>query len=101
MARYWFVLGIWWRQRQGKPTNDLHSSVHRRVFAGFQMGFMSAVLWPIMLPTVSMIAGTLFGIPTMPRLMSLVIVFSIGFDIASQGINWGHGSKMKFSTFTI
>ncbi len=189
-ARYWFVLGIWWRQRQGKPINELHPSVHRRVFAGFQMGFMSAVLWPIMPPAAAMIAGTLFGIPTilgfardwlvvsdhldpthptykkiqgwlvwlmrrwlppilrmvlpiciglmfgrlqnwirplpwqmlleswgvpiavglttylgvsawvalgmmmagvMPRLMSLVIVFPIGFDIASQGIGWATG----------
>lgn len=63
-ARYAFLLGIWWRERQGKPVHALHPSVHRRLFAGFQMGFMSAVLWPIIPSEATTIAGTLFAIPT-------------------------------------
>ena len=47
IARPWFILGVWWRTRQGKPVHQMVPSVHRRIFAGFQMGFMSAVLWPI------------------------------------------------------
>ncbi|MCA9930299.1 MAG: CDP-alcohol phosphatidyltransferase family protein, partial [Anaerolineales bacterium] len=64
LARYLFVLGIWWRQRRGLPIYDLQPSVHRRIFAGFQMGFMSAVLWPILPPDGATIAGTLFAVPT-------------------------------------
>ncbi len=64
LARYLFVFGLWWRQRRGLPNRDLPHSVHRRVFAGFQMGFMSSVLWPIMPPEFATIAGTTFAIPT-------------------------------------
>ncbi|MBK8904260.1 MAG: CDP-alcohol phosphatidyltransferase family protein [Anaerolineaceae bacterium] len=64
LARYLFILGLWWRARRGLPNLDLPPSVHRRVFAGFQMGFMSAVLWPIMPPEFATIAGTTFAIPT-------------------------------------
>ena len=63
-ARYFFLFGMWWRQRFGKPLYELHESVHRRLFAGFQMGFMSAVLWPIIPAEATTIAGTLFAIPT-------------------------------------
>ena len=64
LARYLFVFGLWWRARRGLPNLDLPPSVHRRVFAGFQMGFMSAVLWPIVPPAFATIAGTTFAIPT-------------------------------------
>ena len=64
LARYLFVFGLWLRARRGLPSHDLPHSVHRRVFAGFQMGFMSFVLWPIMPPEYANIAGTTFAIPT-------------------------------------
>jgi CDP-diacylglycerol--glycerol-3-phosphate 3-phosphatidyltransferase len=64
VARHWFVLGMWWRQQRGKPNHDMVASVHRRLFAGFQMGFMSAVLWPIIPPDMTRIAGTIFGLAT-------------------------------------
>ena len=64
IARPWFILGIWWRQRQGKPVHEMVPSIHRRIFAGFQMGFMSAILWPIIPSPMTMIAGTIFGLAT-------------------------------------
>jgi len=64
LARYLFVFGLWWRKRRRMPVYELQPSVHRRIFAGFQMGFMSAVLWPILPADGSTIAGTLFAIPT-------------------------------------
>jgi len=63
-ARYLFILGIWWRQRLGKLVYDLPPSVHRRVFAGFQMGFMSAVLWPIVPAAMATVAGTVLATAT-------------------------------------
>ena len=64
LARYLFVFGLWWREKRGLMNRPLPPSVHRRVFAGFQMGFMSSVLWPIMPPAFATIAGTIFAIPT-------------------------------------
>ena len=64
LARYLFVFGLWWREKRGLPNRDLPHSVHRRVFAGFQMGFMSSVLWPIMPSEFATIAGTAFALPT-------------------------------------
>lgn len=64
LARYLFVLGLWWREKRGLPVYAMTPSVHRRIFAGFQMGFMSAVLWPIMPPAGATIAGTIFATAT-------------------------------------
>ncbi len=64
LARYLFVAGLWLRRRWGSPVYDIPPSVHRRIFAGFQMGFMSAVLWPIIPPAGAAIAGTIFAAAT-------------------------------------
>ncbi|MBK7917566.1 MAG: CDP-alcohol phosphatidyltransferase family protein [Chloroflexi bacterium] len=64
LARYLFVFGLWLRARRGLPIDDMPPSVHRRIFAGFQMGFLSAVLWPIVPPAGATIAGTVFGAAT-------------------------------------
>lgn len=64
LARYLFLAGIWIRERRGLPVRNTTPSVHRRVFAGFQMGFLSAVLWPILPRPMAVIAGTIFGAAT-------------------------------------
>ena len=64
LARYLFVFGLWLRRKRGRPTHEMPPSVHRRLFAGFQMGFMSAVLWPIMPPAGATVAGTIFAAAT-------------------------------------
>lgn len=64
IARPWFIFGLWRRAQQGKPIFEMVPSIHRRIFAGFQMGFMSAVLWPIIPPSMTYIAGTIFGLAT-------------------------------------
>jgi CDP-diacylglycerol--glycerol-3-phosphate 3-phosphatidyltransferase len=64
LARYLFVLGLWWREKRNLPVHEITPSVHRRIFAGFQMGFMSAVLWPIIPPAGATIAGTIFAAAT-------------------------------------
>lgn len=61
LARYLFVAGLWWRAQRGLPNRALPPSVHRRIFAGFLMGFMSVVLWPIVPPAAATIAGTIFA----------------------------------------
>lgn len=64
LARYLFIFGIWWRRRLGRPIYEMTPSAHRRVFAGFQMGFLSVVLWPILPRPMAVIPGTLFAAAT-------------------------------------
>lgn len=61
VSRFWFIGGLWWRQRRGKPVVEMPPSVHRRIIAGFQMGFMSAALWPILPAAGVKVAATVFG----------------------------------------
>ena len=63
-ARYFFVFGLWLRKRQNLPEHPMIFSWHRRIFAGFQMGFMSVVLWPIVPAIGATIAGTMFALAT-------------------------------------
>lgn len=64
LARYLFLFGLWLRRRLGRLVHPTPSSAHRRVFAGFQMGFLSVVLWPILPRPMAVIAGTLFAAAT-------------------------------------
>jgi CDP-diacylglycerol--glycerol-3-phosphate 3-phosphatidyltransferase len=64
LARYFFVAGLWLRHRFNLPTYPMPHSWHRRIFAGFQMGFMSVVLWPIVPAAGATIAGTMFALAT-------------------------------------
>lgn len=80
LARYAFLAGLWWRQQRGRPVYDLPLSVHRRIFAGFQMGFMSVVLWPVVPASMATIAGTIFGAFTLAG-------FTRDWLVVSGGIN--------------
>lgn len=64
-ARYLFVLGLWWRTRCGRPVNNLPSSQYRRLVAGFQMGFLTVALCPIVAPAAVKLASIVFAIPTL------------------------------------
>lgn len=64
LARYLFVFGLWLRRKLDRPIYDMSPSAHRRVFAGFQMAFLSVVLWPILPRPMAVIAGTLFAAAT-------------------------------------
>lgn len=63
LARYLFVIGLWWRSRRGRPIYDLTPSNTRRLAAGFQMGFFCVALWPVLGPPATTIAGVLFVAP--------------------------------------
>jgi CDP-diacylglycerol---glycerol-3-phosphate 3-phosphatidyltransferase len=64
LARYLFLFGLWLRHRLNRPIFDMTPSIHRRIFAGFQMGFLSVVLWPILPQPMAVIPGTLFAAAT-------------------------------------
>ena len=61
LARYVFVLGLAWRRRHGKPVISLDPNPLRRVFAGVQMAYLSAALWPIIPAELSLFVAPVFG----------------------------------------
>ncbi|MBC8335338.1 MAG: CDP-alcohol phosphatidyltransferase family protein [Anaerolineales bacterium] len=63
LARYFFLAGLWIRERQGKENLELPHSFRRRIFAGVQMGLITAMLVPLFAPPATTIAATLFMIP--------------------------------------
>jgi CDP-diacylglycerol--glycerol-3-phosphate 3-phosphatidyltransferase len=62
-ARYLFLFGTWIRRRLGRPVYPLSASRSRRPIAGLTMGFMTAMLWPIVKPPASIIAGLIVILP--------------------------------------
>lgn len=62
-ARYLYVLGVRLREQRGLPVHDLPPSDLRRPLAGLQMGFISAVLWPVLGQPEAHLAATLVMLP--------------------------------------
>jgi CDP-diacylglycerol--glycerol-3-phosphate 3-phosphatidyltransferase len=62
-ARYVFVAAAALRRRRGRPVGELPPSYLRRRLAGFQMGVLAVVLWPIASPPITIIGEGLIGIP--------------------------------------
>ncbi|MBT3315018.1 MAG: CDP-alcohol phosphatidyltransferase family protein [Anaerolineae bacterium] len=63
LARYFFIFGLWLREKQGKQNFEMPFSYRRRIFAGVQMGFIVSMLAPLFSPPATTIAATLFMIP--------------------------------------
>ena len=61
--RYIYVLTLWLHRRAGKQVHALPSSNNRRLIAGLQLGFLCAVLWPIVPAPGARIAAWVFGLP--------------------------------------
>jgi CDP-diacylglycerol--glycerol-3-phosphate 3-phosphatidyltransferase len=62
-ARYVFVAAVALRRRRGRPAFELPPSYLRRRLAGFQMGVLAVLLWPIATPPTTIIGEGLIGIP--------------------------------------
>ena len=62
-VRYLYLFGIWLRKRRGQPVYDLRPNVSRRGMAGLQMGFTTAMLFPIFSPPGTTYTATLFMLP--------------------------------------
>ena len=63
LARQLFIFGIWLRKRWGLPVYAMTESDNRRMIAGFQMGFMAVILWPILTSPTTTLISILFAIP--------------------------------------
>jgi len=63
LAYYFFILGIWMRQRRALPVVELQSRPYARIIAGFQMGLVGVALLPIFNPAFTRIAGLIVMMP--------------------------------------
>jgi CDP-diacylglycerol--glycerol-3-phosphate 3-phosphatidyltransferase len=68
-AYYLFHFGLWNRRRRGLPIylHRLKPNPHTRMYAGYQMGLVATVLFPVLQPPGTTIAATLFMIPPLAR----------------------------------
>jgi CDP-diacylglycerol--glycerol-3-phosphate 3-phosphatidyltransferase len=63
LARYLFVAAAALRRRRALPVLELPPSYLRRRLAGFQMGVLAVVLWPLAAPPATTLAEGLVAIP--------------------------------------
>lgn len=84
LAYYAFTLGQWLRRRRGLAVYPLSPSSIRRPMAGIQMGFISAVLWPILPPALTTVAATLVMMPFLAGFMRDWLVVSGWLDANSS-----------------
>jgi CDP-diacylglycerol--glycerol-3-phosphate 3-phosphatidyltransferase len=82
-AYYLYIIGVWIRERRGQPVYSLPPSLIRRPMAGIQMGFISAVLWPVLRPPVTTITASLIMIPFVAGFIRDWLVVSGQVDAAS------------------
>jgi CDP-diacylglycerol--glycerol-3-phosphate 3-phosphatidyltransferase len=62
---YLFKYGQSYRQKNGLPLFALEPKLSRRAIAGFQMGFIAVVLFPMFQPPATRIAGFAFMLPVL------------------------------------
>ncbi len=65
MAYYLYQGGIHWRRWRRLPVYPLPPAMHRRAWAGFQMGFLVVALWPLFHPPLTALAGFAFMTPVL------------------------------------
>lgn len=64
-AYYLFQWGLSYRQKNALPLFPLKPKLSRRAIAGFQMGFIAVVLFPVFQPPATRIAGFAFMLPVL------------------------------------
>jgi CDP-diacylglycerol--glycerol-3-phosphate 3-phosphatidyltransferase len=84
LSRQFFIFGIYWRTRQGKPVYEMTPSANRRIIAGFQTGFVSVILWPIWGPPMTTLAAVLFALPLAGSFLRDWLVVSGAIDPESR-----------------
>jgi CDP-diacylglycerol--glycerol-3-phosphate 3-phosphatidyltransferase len=83
-AGYLFELGRWARLRSCRPVRALPPSDRRRPIAGLMMGYLSAVLWPIVTRPAATLAGLFFLVPFLATFARDWLVISGWLDPAGE-----------------
>lgn len=87
LAYYLFQSGLYWRKRHQKPVYQLPLNMSRRAVAGFQMGFLAVVLWPILAPPATSVAGFAFMLPLLGGFIIDWLIVSGGINLETPAIN--------------
>ena len=96
LAYYLFHGGVMWRERRGLPVYPLPSAPHRRAWAGFQMGFLVVVLWPLFGPPVTLLAGFTFMFPPLIGFLIDWLIVSGSIDRQSESADRFFQKLTKF-----
>lgn len=88
LAGYLFQLGRWAQRRSGREVRELPPSRSRRPIAGLIMGFLSAMLWPIVGPPATTLAGLFFLAP-------LLVSFARDWLVVSGLVNSASGGYRR------
>lgn len=99
LARYLFLLGIWWRRRRDLPVRSQPQSVHGRIVATLLMGFLSVILWPILYPPGTAFAAALFALPLAVSFGKDWLIVSGRVDPASPGYRRVVGQLLRVTTY--
>lgn len=98
LARPLFSFGLWVRTRRELVTRDLPPSRHRKLFAGIQMGFLSAALWPVLSKETLTLVGACVLLPTLVGFTRDWLVVSGRIASASDGYAQLHRGTAVFVT---
>lgn len=100
LAGYLFRFGKWVRRRAGKEVFELPVSVSRRPIAGMTMGFLSAMLWPILSPPATTLAGVFFLAPLLASFSRDWLVVSGVIDPQGAGYararSWARAALLRW-----
>ena len=94
-AYYLFHAGLLWRRLRGLPVFPLPPAMHRRAWAGFQMGYLVVALWPLFYPPVTVVAGFAFMLPALTGFIIDWLIVSGRIDRQSDTAN------QQFDTLTL
>lgn len=87
IAYYLFHAGIMWRNSRGLPVYPLPPALHRRTWAGFQMGFLAVALWPLVRPPITTLGGFAFMLPAILGFLVDWLIVSGRIDRQAEAVN--------------
>ena len=87
IAYYLFHAGIMWRDSRGLPVYPLPPALHRRTWAGFQMGFLAVALWPLVRPPITTLGGFAFMLPAILGFLVDWLIVSGRIDRQAEAVN--------------
>ncbi|MEX0964013.1 MAG: CDP-alcohol phosphatidyltransferase family protein [Pseudohongiellaceae bacterium] len=86
IAYYLFHAGLLWREARGLPVYPLPPALHRRTWAGFQMGFLAVALWPLVYPPITTLGGFAFMLPAVLGFLVDWLIVSGRIDRQADGV---------------
>lgn len=86
-AYYLFHAGTMWRNSRGLPVYPLPPALHRRTWAGFQMGFLAVALWPLVRPPITTLGGFAFMLPAILGFLVDWLIVSGRIDRQAEAVN--------------